>query len=272
MTSHNELQAEAGRFSKQLLARYGLPLLQSKYGSPDECAVTVTTGLTKNGTTAETFKSVREWLMKGLPQFLEFPPTLEALIQLSNLVNAYPITEYTVSMRDAWYRFNTECGQRYGKMWKGDGGFDLLTKERVWLSKCEESGVTPEEMLSALHRMINSTLFRIYPPSMEQFFSAVLAIRCAGAPLLEEAWIMAVSTHTGVGLHPLVRKAKGMIGALEINENMESAERKFKKIYQEFLSQGVIAEDRVDDSTPVVERTYLDKEAVLRIFAPKPAG
>lgn len=261
----NELQAEAVRFSKQLLARYGLPLLQSKYGSPDECAITVITGLARNNTTAEEFKAVREWLLRGLQPFLEYPPTLEAVIQLCTLVKTYPVTEYTTGMVEAWYRLNTEYGQRYGKMWKGENSFDLLIKERVWLTECEKLSVSTAEMLGAMQRLTQSTLFRTYPPKLEEFMGAILAVRCAGAPLIEEAWLMALGSHAGSEIHPLVKRARGMIGAQEINMNVSASEKKFKKIYQDLLITGPIDSDEVQDS---VAPSYLDKTDVLNIFGP----
>lgn len=262
-TVDNELQTEAVRFSKQLLARYGLPLLQSKYGSPDECAITVITGLTRNRTSAEEFRAVREWLLRGLQPFLEYPPTLEAVIQLCNLVKTYPVTEYTLSMGDAWYRLNTEYGQRYGKMWKGESSFDLLIKERVWLTECEKLLVSPSELIGAMQRLTQSTLFRTYPPKLEEFMGAILAVRCAGAPLIEEAWLMALGSHTGSDIHPLVKRARGMIGAQEINLNVSSSEKKFKKIYQELL----ILKPEAETGMEVCETaSYMDKNDVLSIF------
>lgn len=260
-----ELQAECVRFSKQLLARYGLPLVQSKYESLDKCSMTVATGLAKNSTTAEEFKAVREWLLRGLQPFLEYPPTLEAVIQLSNLVKTYPITEYTNGMSDAWYRLNTEYGQRYGKLWKGEGGFDLLIKERVWLVEFEKTNASPPEVASAARRLTESTLFRVYPPKLEEFIGAILAVRSGGAPLIEEAWLMALDSHVGSELHPLVRKARGMVGAQEINMNVSVSEKKFKKIYQELLVLNPPGEG--ESASSPEEKCYLDKAAVLSIFS-----
>lgn len=262
-TVNSDLQAEAVKFSKQLLARYGLPLLQSKYESADKCAMSVTTGLAKNNTTADEFRAVREWLLRGLQPFLEYPPTLEAVIQLANLVKTYPITDYTLGMGDAWYRMNTEYGQRYGRMWKGEGAFDLLIKERVWLAECEKTLVTQGEMLGAMKRLTESTLFRTYPPKLEEFVGAVLAVRCSNAPLIEEAWLMALASHIGSEIHPLVKKARGMIGAVEINLNVSASEKKFKKIYQDLL---LLNHDEKYEPIAIEEPSYMDKSSVLNIF------
>lgn len=260
-----KLQTEAVGFSKQLLARYGLPLLQSKYESVDKCAMSIAVGLVKNNTTAEEFMAVREWLLQGLQPFLEYPPTLEAVIQLSNLVKAYPITDYTRGMAKAWYRLNTEYSQRYGKMWKGESPFDLLIKERVWLSECEKLQVSPDEMQRATQRLTQSTLFRTYAPKLEEFTGAVLAVRCSDAPLIEEAWLVAMASHVGSDIHPLVRRARGMVGALEINMHTAVSEKKFKKIYQELLVLNPQEENEVC-AAPSQEQSYLDKTDVLRIF------
>lgn len=261
-----ELQSEAVKFSKQLLARYGLPLLQSRYGTADQCAVTVNASMIRNGTTANEFRAVREWLLRGLQPFLEYPPALEAIVQLVNLVKTYPISAHTNSLRDAWYRMDTEYGQRYGKMWKGDTPFDLLIKERVWLTEFEKKEVSSSELLQAMEMIITSTLFRTYPPKLEEFMGAVLAVRHRGAPLIEEAWLMALSSHIRSDIHPLVKKARGMVGANDINLNPYASEKKFKKIYQGLL-------ESVDDFAPESDApepiSYLDKGAVLSIFGEK---
>lgn len=259
----NELQVEASRFAKQLQARYGLPLLQNAYGGIDECVVTVIVGMTKNGTTAEEFKSVREWLLAGLKPFVQFPPTLEALIQLSNLVKGFPVTPYSQGMKDAWFRLDAEYSQRYGKMWKGEQGFDALTKERVWLAAFEELAITPAEVLLAMDRITASALFRTFVPKPEQFTDTVLAIRCGNAPMIEEAWIMAVGSRPGAELHPLVKKARGKIGALEINTNVHDSEKLFKMIYREMLLTGETVHDEV---ITAVQPSYMDKNAILDIF------
>lgn len=262
-TVNSDLQTEAVKFSKQLLARYGLPLLQSKYESPDKCAMSVTTGLAKNNTTADEFRAVREWLLRGLQPFLEYPPTLEAVIQLANLVKTYPVTDYTLGMGDAWYRLNTEYGQRYGRMWKGESAFDLLIKERVWLAECEKTLVTQSEMLGAMRRLTESTLFRTYPPKLEEFMGSVLAVRCSNAPLIEEAWLMALAAHVGSEIHPLVKRARGMVGAVEINLHVSESEKKFKKIYQDLLLLN--PQDEAEIVT-IEAPSYLDKSDVLSIF------
>ncbi|MBI6882925.1 hypothetical protein [Pseudomonas putida] len=259
----DELQSEAIKFAKQIQARYGLPLFSSTYGDLNECVSTVTAGLNRNGTSGPEFKSVREWLLQGLKPFLEFPPTLEALVQLSNLVKAYPITQHTLSLKGAWFRLDTEFSQQYGKMWRGAHAFDMLTKERVWLSKFEEIDATGDEILESMKRITRSTPFRIYPPTIEQFMDAVHAVRCDGAPLVEDAWIMAVSTQAGSDIHPLARKARGMIGIFEINQNAQSSESKFKHIYRQLLIDKDLS---VTESESVPAVTYMEKDAVLSIF------
>jgi hypothetical protein len=264
-----ELQAEATRFVKQMQARYSLSMLEKIYGTTDEYLAKVIGGLLKNGTDASQLKSVRQWLMTGLQPFIMFPPTVEALIQLATLVTNYPVTDYTLSMQKTWYRLNMEYGQRYGNLWKGSGEFDPLHKERVWLSTFEEAGATPDEISYVMERLTRSTVFRVYPPAMEQFMDALLAVRHLDSPLIEEAWLMALSSHPGSDIHPLVRKARGIIGAFEINTSAQvnrGIEQRFKMIYREMLLKKV----PVDAEAPKAEPAkYMDRASILSFLEKK---
>lgn len=270
MTDYAELQAEATSFVKQMQARYSLSMLEKIYGTTDEYLAKVIGGLLKNGTTAQQLKCVRQWLMTGLQPFIMFPPTVEALIQLATLVTAFPVTEYTLSMQKTWYRLNMEYAQRYGNLWKGSAEFDPLHKERVWLNKFEEENATPDEIAHVMERLTRSTLFRIYPPSLEQFMDALLAVRHMDAPLIEEAWLMALSSHPGSDIHPLVKKARGIIGAFDINASAQQGTRgvelRFKMLYRDLILNKTPVEE---ENAEVAPPQYMAKEAILQFLGKK---
>lgn len=269
MSDINELLAEGKHFVTQMQARYSLSMLEKIYGSTDEYLAKVVGGLMKNGTSAEQLKNVREWLATGLQPFILFPPTIEALIQLSSLVSAYPVTDYTLSMQKTWYRLNMEYGQRYSNLWKGSGEFDPLHKERVWLSTFEEAGATPDEISYVMERLTRSTVFRVYPPALEQFMDALLAVRHLDSPLIEEAWLMALSSHPGSDIHPLVKKARGIVGAFEINTSAQAnrgIEQRFKMIYRELI----LNKTPLDVETPkAAPAQYMDRAAILNFLDKK---
>lgn len=264
-----ELQVEATRFVKQMQARYSLSMLEKIYGTTDEYLAKVVGGLLKNGTDAEQLKSVRQWLMTGLQPFIMFPPTVEALIQLATLVTAFPVTDYTLSMQKTWYRLNMEYGQRYSNLWKGSGEFDPLHKERVWLSTFEEASATPDEIAHVMERLTRSTVFRVYPPALEQFMDALLAVRHHDSPLIEEAWLMALSSHPGSDIHPLVKKARGIVGAFEINTSAQAnrgIEQRFKMIYRELILNKTPLDVEAQKAAPA---QYMDRASILSFLDKK---
>jgi hypothetical protein len=264
----SELKAEASSFVKQMQARYSLSMLEKIYGTTDEYMVKVIAGLRRNGTSAEQLKNVREWLMTGLQPFIMFPPTVEALIQLGNLVTVFPVTPYTLSMQKPWYRLNMEFAQRYGNLWKGSDEFDLLHKERVWLNKFEEQAATPTEILQVMERITRSSVFRVYPPALEQFMDAILAVRHMDSPLIEDAWLLALSSQPGSDIHPLVKKARGIIGAFDMNAHYgnRAIEQRFKQIYRDMIVNKTLVDSELAEEKPA---DYLDQSSILSFLDKK---
>jgi hypothetical protein len=258
----SELKAEASSFVKQMQARYSVSMLEKIYGTTDEYMVKVIAGLRRNGTTAEQLKSVREWLMTGLQPFIMFPPTVEALIQLGNLVTVFPVTTYTLSMQKPWYRLNMEFAQRYGNLWKGSEEFSLLHKERVWLNTFEEQGATAAELIQVMDKITRSSVFRVYPPALEQFMDGILSVRHMDSPLIEDAWLLAMSSQHGADIHPLVKKARGVIGVFDMNAQYgnRAIEQRFKQIYRDML----VNKTPVDSEAPEAKSVdYLDQRSIL---------
>jgi hypothetical protein len=265
-TSTDHLTQEATRFVNQMKARYGLPLLQKMYGNLDDFSATVSAGLVRGGVDHAEFKAVRDWLLEGLKPFVEYPPTLESLVHLVNLVKAYPLTVYSKSIKHVWFYIDSDYSHRYGRTWRGDNAFECLTKERVWISQFESVKATEIELRAALSRISESALFRNFAPSLEQFMDAISAVRFPDAPLVEEAWLIAISTQPGTPIHALVKKVRGVVGASELRTSVrdKDLEQNFKRLYRRMLSEN--NHDLSDIPEPAVEVQYANKEDVLRLF------
>lgn len=262
----SDLKSESVKFIKQMQSRYGLSLLDRTYGNIDEFTATIVAGLIRSNVTAEDFKSVREWLLTGLKPFVEYPPTLESLIQLSNLVKMFPITESIINLKDVWYRLDTEYSQKYGRFWRGESNYDQLSRERVWLHAFSEKQASPSEVKKVMSRIVESTIFRQYPPALDQFMDALSAVRYPDAPLVEEAWLLALSTQPGSPVHPLIKKTRGIVGAydLRVNSNQRSIETQFKKIYRDLLEKQECEEITV--KVEAVSAEYMSKEALIKML------
>lgn len=261
---NTQMVEECGRFIKQMLARYGLPLIKSSYGNTEEHIATMVAGLRKAGIEVQEFAAVRSWLLIGLKPFVEYPPSLEAVIQLSKLVGSYPVTTYCESIKNAWYRLDTDYSQRYGRLWLGDTGIDSLTRERVWMTEFEKMMATTAEIDEARARVTASSFFRNYPPTLEQFCDVFLAVRNGGAPTVEEAWAYAQTGMSAEYLHPLVRKAKGLSGGNDpkVVYSGKNFEAHFKKLYREMLASGETGKEKEVLKT----KSYLDRSELLRML------
>lgn len=263
-----EMSAEGVRFCRQMETRYSLPLLKSAYGDDvqSELASTVSAALTKVGFGSDDFKAVRAWLMVGLKPFEDFPPSIESMIQMASLLQSYPMSEYTKGMKAAWFRLDTEFGQQYGKQWRGERRMDALVKERVWLSKFEEMAVTQDEVIAVMKRISASGFFRTFMPKIEEFLDAILAVRLDNAPMVEEAWTMALMTQANAVVHPLVKQARGKIGAhdLRVRGYDRDVEQRFKSYYRQLLIHPEMIS--IVEDIPLEEPTYASPEAILALL------
>lgn len=263
-----EVSAEASRFCRQIESRYSLGLLKSTYGEDvqSELASTLSTALVKAEISAEAFRAVRAWLMVGLKPFEDYPPTIEALIQMATLLQSYPVTDYAKAMKQAWFELDTEFSQNYAKQWRGERRMDALVKERVWLKKFEEMGVTVTELLTTMRRISASGFFRTFMPKFEEFQDAILAVRLDNAPLVEEAWTMALMTQANAVIHPLVKQARGKIGGhdLRVRGYDRDVEQRFKSYYRQLLLNPELV--MVEADVPVFEPTYASPDAILDLF------
>ncbi len=264
-TPSKEMMKECNRFVSQMQARYGLALIKSSYGSAADFEATMAVGLTKCNIDESTLNSVRMWLMNGLAPFSEYPPTLEAVVQLSNLVKAYPINEYAKSISTEWFKLNSVYSHSYNKNWNGDTNLSLLTKERVWVNAFEKIQASSEEISEALRRLSATALFRNFPPTIDQFCDAILAVRMK-APLVDEAWSLMFTNLGSVELHPLIKKARGLSKANDprVTVSSQNVEDGFTQIYKELLSK---SEDY--DSEEILDKQpeeYIPQKELLSLL------
>lgn len=261
----DDLIREAGVFLKQMKSRYGLSLISKTYDPVEEAEATIAAGLKRAGVRAIELQGVRQWLLVGLKPFAEYPPNIEALIQMASLLRSYPVTEYSKALRHDWNLLEFEYSQRYGHFWKGDTAYDILTRERVWLGHLEAIEARSEEFWQASHGLVELSQFRVYPPNLEQFLDAIKAIR-KGAPLVESAWLMALSHVPGMQAHPYVRKAMGMVGGhdLRVNSRERDVELRFKDSYRVLLNSPDSVKDiETINAEPIA---YESQETLLGLF------
>lgn len=265
----NDLQVltqEAQRFTAQMTARYGENLIRSSYGNEAEFQANIVMGLTRSGITGRELADVRAWLIEGLKPFFRFPPNIESLVHLALLLRAYPRTDYDQIMKNAWYKIDRSFGQRYSKSWRDEHPLDTLEKERVWLSAFADLEATEEELLKTLQKIDQSGYFRSFPPTLDQFSDAIIAVR-KSVPMVEEAWPLAL-LEGNQDIPLIVRRAKGKIGGynLMLSGRNRDVEQRFKVHYRSLLLDSDFnPQEQVFDTAPVSENEEKQPESIDKI-------
>ena len=259
---HNECRSLA----LQIERRYGSPMFRKMHGESSKYAEDCAVGFLRSNTSVIEIQNLRSWLMQGLKPFAEYPPNLEMMIQIGRIVKICPPTPRQSEMADFWYRLDAVFSQGYGRFWRMESPIEELPRERVWLSEFEKLDASVDELVAALESIQNSAVFRSYPPTLEQFKGALLSLRKGGAPLVEDAWLMALSIRPGQPLHPLIVKARSKISAFDLNQHgkIRENEQRFKIAYLTLLrsAEPVEALCSIDDDllvqTPVEEYASTD--------------
>lgn len=251
------------RIATGLIVRYGSTLFLKTHESVETFAASLAKVFSRAGVDAETTEALAVWLQGGLRQFSEFPPQIEVLLHLAYLIRSYPVTEDQRSLAASWYSLDTEYSQLYFT-WK-DRPLDEIARERVWLTKLAEISASQHEIQEAKKAILDSGMFRQYPPTIEQFKDAILAIR-KNAPIAEVAWIEATSRR--VSQNPYVTAARSQIGThdLTVHSNNRDVEARFIAAYRAALQNErqvvPIGEDPPKDARP-----YLSREEALAAFS-----
>ena len=257
-----ELNKECKALATQIERRYGSPMFRKMFGDNEAYSKDCALGFIRSQIDAPTVLNVRTWLMQGLKPFSEYPPSLEMMISMGRTLKCYPVSEAQLEFTDFWYLLDAQFGQSYGRFWKSEVVIEGLQRERVWLSEFEAQDASDEELTKALMMIKESVLFRTYPPSLPQFKSALLSIRKGSAPLVEDAWLLAMTVRPGQPLHPLIVKARSKISTFDLNNNGKSWEnqQRFQAAYLELLkSEGdVVDEPEVVQVTEPVEYASTD--------------
>lgn len=261
------LGKECSRLSIQLQQRYGVSLFRKMFGEQATYADQCAQGFLRSRIDAVGVAGVREWLIQGLKPFAEYPPSMEMMIQMARIMKSYPMTPEQVQYNDFWFSLDAQYSQGYGRFWKSDQVFEGLQKERVWLTAFTELQATLEELNQALKKIKGCTVFRNYPPTLDQFKDAVLAVRKNDAPLVEEAWLLALSIRPGEPLHPMIVKARSKISAFELNNNSRDreTEQRFKTSYLGLLKSEEEVYQEVMDS-PSMDITYETPDTLLSVL------
>lgn len=265
----NEVQVltqEAQRFTAQMTARYGENLIRSSYGNESEFQANIVMGLKRSGITGDELAEVRAWLIEGLKPFFRFPPNIESLVHLALLLRAYPRTDFDLKMKNAWYKIDRSFGQRYSKSWRDEHPLDTLEKERVWLSAFAVIEASEKELLETLLKIEQSGYFRSFPPTLDQFIDALIAVR-KSVPMVEEAWTLAL-TEGSEEIPSIVRKAKGKVGGydLRVSGRNKDVEQRFKIHYRKLLlSDDYGQEGESEEINSVVNCKEKQPESIDRI-------
>jgi hypothetical protein len=256
----NTVQRACQRIATGLVVRYGNPLFTRIHGDLHEFARTLAKVLETAGITAEDCFALRDWLQQGLRPFSDYPPQIEILLHLSYLIKTYPLTEYQKKIKHVWYGLDTTYGQTYFRNWRNDKPIDEMARERVWLSAFDKMQLTESQISQAIAEFSDCGLFRQYPPTLEQFQDAILAIR-QNAPLIEMAWLESANKIT-TSTHPMVVQARSQIGAHDLNTHKRDRdmENRFKSIYRKLLSGEASAVAPVIATEQEIVRDYEDTE------------
>ncbi|MDT8924915.1 hypothetical protein RBE51_19185 [Pseudomonas taiwanensis] len=253
ITISPELAAECRTLAMQIERRYGTPMFRKMYGESAAYAKDCALGFLRSNIDAQCVKNIRSWLLQGLKPFAEYPPNLEMLIQIGRVLKICPVTDGQVQYAEFWYKLDAHFCQGYGRFWRLDSTIESLQRERVWLAEFENVQASIGELEQALRKIQASTVFRSFPPSLEQFKGALLSHRKGGAPLVEDAWLLALSVRPGQPLHPLIVKARARISVFDLNTNGKGREneQRFKDAYLSLL--GSVEDDEHLDLSGVVQ-------------------
>jgi len=252
--------------SRQFLNRYGAAMFRKLYGEPATYATELSGCLKRVGITGPDAESLQRWLLTGIKAFAEFPPSFENMVQMGQLLKNFPFTPSQQENLDFWRKVDALFSQNYGRMWRGgEGLIETLQRERIWLTSIEEIGATRDELDATLAKVRACVAFRSYPPNLEQFSDALTALRRSDAPLVEEAWLQAISMKPDQNFHPLVKRARGTIGAFDLNvgERDRNSEMRFKQAYLELLRNPSEESREQEDAPAPVVKEYMDAASIL---------
>jgi len=260
------LSQACSNISRQFLNRYGAAMFRKLYGEPATYATELSACLKRAGIAGPDAESLQRWLLTGIKAFAEYPPSFENLVQMGQLLKNFPFTEAQQGHLDFWRKLDALFSQNYGRMWRGaEGLIETLQRERIWLSNIEEVEASPSELEETLAKIRGCVAFRSYPPNLEQFRDALTALRSDDAPLVEEAWLQAISMKPGQTFHPLVKRARGTIGAFDLNvgERDRNSEMRFKQAYLELLKSPPEHEHQDRNEIKPAEAEYMDTASLL---------
>lgn len=230
------LKEECTRFYKQCEARYGRSMIVKIYREEAEAVAGMVAGLARSRISAKDLLDVRTWLLMGLKPFVEYPPSQESLVQMASLLRQYPIEDAELTLRDSWYRLDTDYGYRYGKNWRGETGFQGLERERVWIADFMRHKVDAQEIQLAMNAIEDSGLFRLFSPMLDQFIDVIYAIR-KKYPMVEVAWHLSTNGRSLDAEHPVVRRVAGITGVRSRSQAGfdRDLEARFKSTYRNIL-------------------------------------
>lgn len=264
--SEISLSQACTNISRQFLNRYGAAMFRKLYGEPSNYATELSGCLKRVGITGPEAESLQRWLLTGIKAFAEFPPSFENMVQMGQLLKNFPFTPAQQEILDFWRKVDAIFSQNYGRMWRGgDALIDTLQRERTWLTNLEEMGASHEELEATLTKVRACVAFRSYPPNLEQFGDALTALRINDAPLVEDAWLQAISMKPGQSFHPLVKRARGTIGAFDLNvgERDRNSEMRFKQAYLDLLRNPSMETLEDHEQTVAVAAEYMDTASML---------
>lgn len=229
------LEKACQRIATGLSIRYGSGLFTRTHGDFQEFPRILARVFSCADLNAQDALALADWLQKGVKALGDYPPNIETLMHLGQLIKSFPITEHQESLRSAWYALDTSFSQTYMKSWRSEKALDEVSRERVWLVALEQIKATSSEITLAKKALQDCGLFRQFPPSLEQFQDAIHAIR-RQAPLVEEAWLQALNRGHGQ-LHPLIIQVRSMVSAFDMNLHAKDrdTENRFKVAYRKLL-------------------------------------
>lgn len=250
---------ECNKIGVGLAIRYGQALFNSQFTSTADFGKALSVVLSRAGLESEDAAKLREWMQQGLKSFSSYPPPIETLLNLCFLVKSHPLSEHQRRMKHVWYALDVAYGQTYFKFWRSDNALEELMKERVWLTHFDKMKAAEIEVNQAQEAIRQCGAFRQYPPSIEQFCDAILAVR-QNVPIVEEAWLSA-KTAQSRDLHPLVQQARACISSHDMNMNARDRdlEHRFKSIYRGLLSGQVDVRPTIIDEPLPETKDYMDQ-------------
>jgi len=250
------LEKACQKIATGLSIRYGSALFSRSHGDFQEFSRTLARVFSCADINAQDALVLATWLQKGVRALGDYPPNIETLMHLGQLIKAFPPTPYQETLHSAWYAMDTSFSQTYMKSWRSEKALDEVSRERVWLGALEKLSATPTEIYAAQQAIHNSGLFRQFPPSLEQFQDAIHAVR-REAPLVEEAWLEALNRGHG-HQHPLIVQTRSLVSAFDMNLNSKDrdTENRFKVAYRKLLVGEMAEIPVVVEESPEDRREY----------------